>query len=98
MADGMAEWQKEWQNGRIAGMATYVLFMVHADTDEDDNDDNDDTLIFYSIDGNGGNGMNGGSGGTAERMAEWQNGRNGYIRTIYGTRQQRRHSNLLYYR
>ena len=21
----------------------------------------------------------------AERMAEWQNGRNGYIRTIYGT-------------
>jgi hypothetical protein len=39
-ADGMAEWQKEWQNGRMAGMATYVLFMVHAD---------DDTLIFYSI-------------------------------------------------
>ncbi len=25
MADGMAEWQKEWQNGPIAGMATYVL-------------------------------------------------------------------------
>jgi hypothetical protein len=41
MADGMAEWQKEWQNGLMVGMATYVLFMVHAD---------DDTLIFYSID------------------------------------------------
>ncbi len=41
MAGGMAEWQKEWQNGRMAGMATYVLFMVHAA---------DDTLIFYSID------------------------------------------------
>ncbi len=39
---------------------------------------------------------NGGNGGMAERMAEWQNGRNGYIRTIYGTRRQ--HSNLLYYR
>ncbi len=25
MVDGMAEWQKEWQNGRMAGMATYVL-------------------------------------------------------------------------
>ncbi len=39
-------------------------------------------------------------GGMAERMAEWQNGRNEYIRTIYGTRQHRRHqrqrhSNLL---
>jgi hypothetical protein len=44
---GMAEWQKEWQNSRMAEMATYVLFMVH--TDDDDDDDDDDTLIFYSI-------------------------------------------------
>ncbi len=41
MADRMVEWQTE--------MATYVLFMVHADDtgdndDEDDNDNNDDTL------------------------------------------------------
>ncbi len=43
MADRMAEWQKEWQNGRMAGMATYVLFMVHADTDTDDDTDDDDT-------------------------------------------------------
>ena len=28
------------------------------------------------------NGGNGGNGRTAERMAEWQNGRNSYIRTI----------------
>ncbi len=49
MAYGIAEWQKEWQNGRIAGMATYVLFMVHANTNDDDDNDND-TLIFYSID------------------------------------------------
>ncbi len=28
--------------------------------------------------------QNGGNGGTAERMAEWQNGRNGYICTIHG--------------
>ncbi len=63
MADRMAEWQKEWQNGQMAGMATYVLFTVHTedtDTDDDDDDDdnndndnndddnNDDTLIFYS--------------------------------------------------
>ncbi len=41
MADGMAEWQKEWQNGRMAEMDTYVLFMVHADTD--DTDDTEDT-------------------------------------------------------
>jgi hypothetical protein len=39
-SSGMAERQKEWQNGRMAEMATYILFMVHAD------DDNDDTLIF----------------------------------------------------
>ncbi len=45
---GMAEWQKEWHNGKMAEMDTYVLFMVHADTDT--NDDDDDTLIFYSID------------------------------------------------
>jgi hypothetical protein len=38
MADGMAECQKEWQNGRMAGMATYVLFMVHADTDDTNTD------------------------------------------------------------
>ena len=48
--DGMAEWQKEWQNGWMAEMDTYVLFMVHADTDDDDDDDDDnddnDTLIF----------------------------------------------------
>jgi hypothetical protein len=43
MADGLAEWQKEWQNGQMAGMATYVLFLVHTDTDTDT------TLIFYSI-------------------------------------------------
>ncbi len=42
---GMAEWQKEWQNGKMAEMDTYVLFMVHTDTD-DDTDDNI-TLIFY---------------------------------------------------
>jgi hypothetical protein len=49
---GMAEWQKEWQNGRMAEMATYVLFMVHTDDNDDDNDDanEDDTLIFYITD------------------------------------------------
>ncbi len=44
---GMAERQKEWQNGRTAEMATYVLFMVHTN---DDDDDDDDTLIFYITD------------------------------------------------
>ncbi len=38
---GMAEWQKEWQNGRMAEMDTYVLFMVHADTDTDTDTDDD---------------------------------------------------------
>ncbi len=46
---GMVELQKEWQNGKMAEMDTYVLFMVHANTDDDDDDDND-TLIFYRID------------------------------------------------
>ncbi len=46
----MAEQQKEWQNGRMAEMATYVLFMVHTDDDDDDNDDDDNTLIFYITD------------------------------------------------
>jgi hypothetical protein len=45
---GMAERQNEWQNGRMTEMDTYILFMVHADTDDDDDDDND-TVIFYSI-------------------------------------------------
>ena len=36
---GMAEWQKEWQNGRMAAIATYVLFMVHADTNDDTDTD-----------------------------------------------------------
>jgi hypothetical protein len=44
---GMAERQKEWQNGKMAEVATYILFMVHADTDDTDEDD---TLMFYSID------------------------------------------------
>ncbi len=44
---GMAKRQNEWQNGRMAEMDTYVLFMVHADTNDDTNDD---TLTFYSID------------------------------------------------
>jgi hypothetical protein len=39
---GMADQQKEWQNGKIAEVATYVLFMVHTDTDTDT------TLDFYS--------------------------------------------------
>ncbi len=54
MADRMVEWPewREWLNGRkngrmakLAEMDTYVLIMVHADTDDDT--DNDDTLIFY---------------------------------------------------
>ncbi len=44
----MTERQKEWQNGRMAEMATYVLFMVHT---KDDDDDDDDTLIFYLFTG-----------------------------------------------
>ncbi len=41
---GMAKRQKEWQNRRMAEMDTYVLFMVHADTDNtNDTDDTDDT-------------------------------------------------------
>ncbi len=46
----MAKRQKEWQNGRMAEMATYVLFMVHTndnDDDDDDDDNDDNTLIFY---------------------------------------------------
>ena len=35
---GMAVRRKEWQNSRMAGMATYVLFTVHTDDDDDDND------------------------------------------------------------
>ncbi len=43
---GMAVRRKEWQNSRMAEMATYVLFMVHTDDDTDDTDDdtNDDTF------------------------------------------------------
>ncbi len=35
---GTAERMAEWQNGRMAEVATYVLFMVHADTDNTDTD------------------------------------------------------------
>ncbi len=33
---GMAVRRKEWQNSRMAEMATYVLFTVHTHTDDDD--------------------------------------------------------------
>ncbi len=39
---GMAEWRKEWQNGKMVEMATYVLFTVHTDDDDDDGDDDND--------------------------------------------------------
>ncbi len=39
---GMAGMAVEWQR-----LATYVLFTVHTDTDDDTDDD---TLIIYSID------------------------------------------------
>ncbi len=41
---GMAEWRKKWQNGKIKEMDTYMLFMVHADTDTNTDDD-----TFYSF-------------------------------------------------
>ncbi len=73
-----AEWQKEWQNGRMAGMDTYVLGR---------NGENGEMAGMAGMAEwrNGGNG--GRNGGMAERMAEWLNGGNGYIRTIYGTHQ-----------
>ncbi len=41
---GMAVQRKEWQNSRMAEMATYVLFMVHTNDDDDDDDDDDETF------------------------------------------------------
>ncbi len=34
----------------MAEMATYVLFMVHTDNNNDDDNDNVDTLIFFITD------------------------------------------------
>ncbi len=45
MADGMVEWRG--RNGRMAEMATYVLFTVH--TNDDTDTDTNNNLIFYSI-------------------------------------------------
>ncbi len=44
---GMAVRRKEWQNSRMAEMATYVLFTVdtHTHTDDDDDDDDDDDAL-----------------------------------------------------
>ena len=36
---GMVERQKEWQNSRMAEMATYVLFMVYTNDDTENDDD-----------------------------------------------------------
>jgi hypothetical protein len=41
---GMAEWRKEWPNGKMAEMATNVLFTVHTDDDDNNDDDNDDNF------------------------------------------------------
>ncbi len=38
----MAVRRKEWQNNRMAEMATYVLFTVDTHTHTDDNYDDDD--------------------------------------------------------
>ena len=49
MAERQNGRMEEWRNGGIAknggmaGMATYVLFTVHADTDDDNDTDDDDT-------------------------------------------------------
>ncbi len=43
---GMAARRKEWQNTRMAEMATYVLFTVHTDDDDDDDDDDDNNDDF----------------------------------------------------
>ena len=82
----MAEWQ-EWRNGGMAyGMAEWL---------------NGGMVEWQEWRPNGGmtEWRNGGRNGRmAERMAEWLNGGNGYLRTIYGTRQHRRrqrHFNLL---
>ncbi len=48
----MAEREKEWQNSRMAEMATYVLFMVH--TNDDTDNDRRHLLILYIIRLNGG--------------------------------------------
>ncbi len=46
---GMAVRRKEWQNSRMAGMATYVLFTVDTHRRQQHGRR---TLIFYSIDDN----------------------------------------------
>ncbi len=62
---GMAERQKEWQNSRMAEMATYILFMVHTDNDIDTNNDNDTFYSFIVL-------IEWQNGGMAEwRNAEW---------------------------
>ncbi len=43
---GMAVRRKEWQNNRMAEMATYVLLRYTHTNDNEDDDDSDDTLIF----------------------------------------------------
>ena len=47
MVAGMAVRRKEWQNSRMAEMATYVLFTVdtHTHTDDDNDDDDDDDAL-----------------------------------------------------
>ncbi len=59
-----AEWQKEWQNGRMAGMDTYVL---GGNGGEWRNSRRNGGIEWQTECSNGGNG---GNGGTAERMAE----------------------------
>ncbi len=71
----MAEWRNGGWNGRMAdGMTEWR------------NGGWNGGMVEWREWLNGENGGNGGNGGTAERMAERQNGRSGYIRTIYGTR------------
>ena len=66
---GMAVRRKEWQNSRMAEMATYVLFMVHTD-------DSINNRMAESR--NGGMVIEWQSRGMAEwwnfRIAEWRNG------------------------
>ena len=77
---GMAERQKEWQNGKMAEMDTYVLFMVHADgmaewRMEWQNGGMADGMVEWLNGGNGRMARMAGMAGMAERQKEWHNGR-----------------------
>ena len=80
---GMAAQWKEWQNSRMAEMATYVLFMVHTNDSINNRmaESRNGGMVIEWWNGGMAEWRNGGMAGMAAQRKEWLNSRMAEIAT-----------------